>query len=1084
MNIFKLIGRTRLLHSHFGRWLILFLFMSGIAASVPIHAQKKTKRIQPLSVSTTVPNGYHQVGNTMLYYRQSSESIDVQGCYNGRYYGSTYSNHGYKVAMQVNDDYPSYVDCLDGTTMSGVSFSASIEPQGELARVCYSITNTNQEDVIVSLGTHADVMIGTNDHAPISRRIDTTGNTYGITMKDGNGAQLCVLFGSGLAGVTSVSDYWFGFFYLNYDPYYMVGNYSAGDYYMQENGSYDSGMGWCWKNRTIPAGSTVVFSYLIGVGEVNLEPNSSFEVTPDDPDGWNDLSRPHRLTLEGTYDSPAGLDGIIEYAVEDSEDWQQLTEMMPSGSTFNNSLVAMFDTTRDKHIIRFRTIDNVGNTTMLPSIEYIDVSFHQYSGITDKIYSGSSLYQEITCVDNPDLQVTTGNYFNNVNVGTASFCIEGIFPYTIGRKSATFNINPQPLSGNILLEENSFVYNGERFTPEWQFSNENYSNLESGTDYTASWSNNILPGTGKLTVSGKNNYTGSLSVNITIDKAQLRDELFTVTLPAEDITYDDQGHGASIDSSNGVGAATFLYKRQNDAEMTTTPPSAAGNYDIFLELAEGTLYYGRPLTKVGEFTIYEFNEEEWAILQTVLPELAEMGWSHPWDVSEGIKGVPSIQGLTIEKGRITSFDLSNQNLTGFPYSVLTLPKLHTLNLTGNKISCDIATATSEYIQNNPEFTSNVQELNLSRNKLAGNISVLANSLPSLTNLDASQNCLTEVSPAISPTVTTLNLSKQTIDGIYPLNLTDMSVSTITSQVPNILLYDHANQTYATDIALRLTTSEKDWAMTLACKNGQVTIPYVSEQNVFYGENGETLDVAVLLGNGTFEGSTFRISLHFDEGDSNFDGKVNILDLQTMLNYMFEEYNNKPYNFTASNLWKDGLINVQDAVTLVNRLLDSNVETTSAKNISHAQDVTNSSDVVYIADGQLILNVAEPVSAFDIIVANGSECQLSETLASAGFTCSVKQDGNQIHIVGYSLCGATISEGTNILGVTDASVITYSMLADSEANEIRTPYSATPTFIGSNVSNNRNTNEVYRIALDSKHSIVIDANGKKFLITEK
>ena len=84
------------------------------------------------------------------------------------------------------------------------------------------------------------------------------------------------------------------------------------------------------------------------MGEVNLEPNSSFEVTPDDPEGWNDLSRPHKLTLEGTYESPAGLDGMIEYAVEDSEEWIAMTDMMPSGSAFNDSIVAMFDTSREK----------------------------------------------------------------------------------------------------------------------------------------------------------------------------------------------------------------------------------------------------------------------------------------------------------------------------------------------------------------------------------------------------------------------------------------------------------------------------------------------------------------------------------------------------------------------------------------------------------------------------------------------------------------------------------------------------------------------------------------------------------------
>lgn len=229
--------------------------------------------------------------------------------------------------------------CNNGEIYNGVLFSSYVEQQGELARMCYSLTNRNSVDVTISLGAYADVMIGSNDRAPISRRKDQLENTYGLTMKDGYGAQLCVLFGAGLAGVSKVDDFWFGNYGYNNNAYNIVGNYERSDNFMIENGSYDSAMGWCWKNRTIPAGATVVFSYLIGVGDVRLEPNSSFEVTPDDPDGWNDLSRPHKLTLNGEYESPAGIDGMIEYAVEDSEEWKALTDTLTSGENLQQNLL-------------------------------------------------------------------------------------------------------------------------------------------------------------------------------------------------------------------------------------------------------------------------------------------------------------------------------------------------------------------------------------------------------------------------------------------------------------------------------------------------------------------------------------------------------------------------------------------------------------------------------------------------------------------------------------------------------------------------------------------------------------------------
>jgi hypothetical protein len=245
---------------------------------------------------------------------------------------------------------------------------------------------------------------------------------------------------------------------------------------------------------------------------VNLEPNSTFEVTPEDPEGWNDLSRPHRLTISGTYESPAGIDGIIEYAVEDSEQWSVLTDTLSSGEEFVASLLAMFDPTRPVHVIRFRTVDAVGNTTLLQSIEYIDVSFHSVSGIQDMTFTGDSIYQTNLACDLEEGQYTY-IYRNNVNAGVASVNLEGVFPYTIGRRTYTFTIHPQLLVGGIDLAESSFVYNGQPFNPEWQFTNADYASLVLGQDYTVSWTNNTLPGTGTLTITGVHNYTGTLTVN-------------------------------------------------------------------------------------------------------------------------------------------------------------------------------------------------------------------------------------------------------------------------------------------------------------------------------------------------------------------------------------------------------------------------------------------------------------------------------------------------------------------------------------------------------------------------------------------
>lgn len=1060
-----MITKNGLLKLLCSRTLAIFSLVAILLPAVAFHADAqippKKKLVRHRSISTTMPEGYSQVGNTALcyitrgfeygYYEEWS-GIDIQGQFGSNYYGSTYADQGYRLAIQVGNNTATNVDCLNGTTIDGVKCEAEVVPQADLARICYYVTNTNDRDTTISLGVHADVMIGSNDWAPIVRKTDATGNTYGLALLDGNGAQLCVLFGAGLTGVTGVSDFWFGGYYNNYEPNRMVGNYVSGDNYMVENSSYDSGMGWCWKNRTIPAGTTVTFSWLIGVGDVKLEPNSSFEVTPEDPDGWNDLSRLHVLAMEGDYESPAGLAGRIEYAVEESEEWIALTGMLESGSTFSDTVRAMFNPDLSKHTIRFRTVDQVGNTTLLPSIVYPDVAYYAIDGITDKTYTGDSLYQtEITC--NLDAEYyALKNYQNNVDAGTASFSFEGVFPYTIGRKTYTFTINPQTLTGELALAETDYVYSGYTFTPEWQFTNANYTDLQSGSDYTVAWSNNRLPGTGTLTVTGKGNYTGSLYANINIDKAQLRDNLFTLTLPDEDITYDEQSHGASISTSNGVGQPTITYLKQDETEASTVQPTEAGDYTIYLAFADGSLYYGRENSQVGSFTIYEFSADEWAILQTLLPQLTEMGWSQPWDVSQGMKGVSSLQGLTIEKGHVTGLDLVGQNLTGtFPAFILDFPQLKILNLADNHLS--------------------------------GNLGQYASSMTNLTSLNVAGNSFDEVTPMLPSSLTNVNLGRQAINRIVELSLSSLSSDYLANQIPNILLYNHAQQSYSTNIRLLCSTDDESWSTQLVSQNGQVTLSAATTDNAYRGQSGDILNVALLNNNGAREGSTFQIRLSFEQGDGNFDGSVNVLDLQTTLNYMFEEYTAKPYNFTASNLWVDDVINVQDAVCLVNLLLDSDVPTARLANQARRTSSVseNFEASVFIENGQLFINTVVPISAFDMVISTSQKCELLPALSQMGFTCKIKQKGDQVHLIGYSLNGMTLPTGMTAICKLSEGTIDYIMLSDDEAQEIKCETRETTTGILTSGAQKQTEKEVFRIPLGAKHAISIDATGKKMMI---
>lgn len=1086
----------------------LLLFMFGIVISLPIQAQRNSpKKVQGRSIYyNQPPEGYSKLGTTDLYYSRKMGrvyvgnvavgSIDLIGKFGDYFYSSTYGDYGYVVSMEVNQNNAQLVDCLTGSEIDGVTFVADVEQQGDMARVYYSVTNNNETDAIISLGVYDDVAVGDNISPNISRKLDSYGNPYGMTLMDNSGVQLCVLFGSGLAGVTGCDDFWFGSYNVNATAYSIAGHYSTGANYMVENAGYDCGIGWCWKNRTIKPGQTQIFSYLIAVGEVNLEPNSSFEVTPDDPEGWNDLSRPHKLTLEGTYESPAGLDGMIEYAVEDSEDWHQLTEMIPSGSTFCDSLVAMFDATREKHVIRLRTRDNVGNTTLLPSIEYLDVSFHEYSGIIDKTYTGDSIYQDVFCVDVESLQITTGKYSNNVDAGIATFYIEGVFPYTIGRKACSFHITPAQLTGDIELPFDNFEYNGQEQLPSWSFTNDSYESLEENKDYNVSYIDNIYPGTGKVRVVGIGNYTSELEKTFFIDKAQLRDELYSITLPANDISYDENEHTASATVATGVGEVVFSYTLHGESETLPNAPVNEGCYDIYCEITEGELYYGKANECIGSFAIYRFDETEWQSLGVLYTELMQMNVPITWNIAGGAKAVGTFEGLRIEEGHVVGISLADKGMTGlFPTSLLLFSRLEDLDLSNNDLSGDVSMAIAAVKLQNPHTFNSLKTLDISNNSYYGNIGILANCLSNLSSLDASSNKFEDLFPVLPASITDLDISNQKMERVVELNMSELSLEDVGTKVPTILLYDQVNRTYRNSINLLCTKADlatfnkydtEEWAMQLQIADNQIFIPYVSAQNTYYGESGDTLNILNMIDIDATDGSSFRIALSFNSGDANFDGSINVLDLQSMINYMFDEYTNKPYNFTASNLWKDEVINVQDAVSLVNILLDNNNSSIQlpSKGLSVANVPQEKEPTVFVSNGNLIINAAELVSAFDIVVTTDTDFIINENILSSGFTCSTKKVGDQVHIVGYSLSGATLPVGENVLGTLNNGYVTSSMLADPEANEISTAFSSASTGINNVNSSEYITNEVYRINIGAKRTIVIGSNGKKYMQIEK
>ena len=372
-----------------------------------------------------------------------------------------------------------------------------------------------------------------------------------------------------------------------------------------------------------------------------------------------------------------------------------------------------------------------------------------------------------------------------------------------------------------------------------------------------------------------------------------------------------------------------------------------------------------------------------------------------WDCTSELILDTNWSGVTFDTdGRVTAINLQGRGLTG-TLNASTMPDLPLL-----------------------------ATLNLSRNTLDGDVSSFVNAtqLPTLTTLNLGYNRIAQVSGAVPATVTTLNLSNQTLDTVLHLNLPTMDLQ---GELPSILTYDHARHTHTTDYTLRCKVGNCTFLVKHTDEG--LTLSVSSSDVACRAEKGDTLAVTCTTGAGV--NSTLGMTLDFDNGDANFDGEVDVLDLQTVVDYILKDYH-RLFNFTAANLWEDNVVNLQDLVLLVDVLLDLDhaaFAPTRAPATTHGESTAH----LFVADGRLCLHSPVPVAALDIrlkdcTAANGYEA----FFAAYGFDCQSRTLADGLHLVAWSL-GDTLPTGDLVLCDVEgeAPVVAYARLADSDARPI-------------------------------------------------
>ena len=137
----------------------------------------------------------------------------------------------------------------------------------------------------------------------------------------------------------------------------------------------------------------------------------------------------------------------------------------------------------------------------------------------DKVCTGTKVTKTIIVKDGNKQLVEgtdyTVTYKNNVNVGTAIVTITGKGYYT-GSETKSFNIVKKDMSSlTVSMAAKDKPYTGVKVTKTIVVKNGKIV-LKEGTDYTVTYKNNIKAGTAEITITGIDNYKGTVTKSFII----------------------------------------------------------------------------------------------------------------------------------------------------------------------------------------------------------------------------------------------------------------------------------------------------------------------------------------------------------------------------------------------------------------------------------------------------------------------------------------------------------------------------------------------------------------------------------------
>ena len=217
---------------------------------------------------------------------------------------------------------------------------------------------------------------------------------------------------------------------------------------------------------------------------------------------------------------------------------------------------------------------SIGGLNLVDSSVTLSQQSYTYSGSECKP-SVTVTYDGKTLVSGTDYTV---KYTNNTNAGTATVTVTGKGNYT-GTKQATFKINAKSILNLTFSSIADVTYSGTAYEPKVTIT-DGSTTLVKGTDFTATYSNNVNPGEASVYISGVNNYSGSKTLKFTIKGKPISD----TTLAVSSCTYTGSAQTPTVTVTDGTTRLTLgtdftvSYSNNVNAGTATANVSGIGHY--------------------------------------------------------------------------------------------------------------------------------------------------------------------------------------------------------------------------------------------------------------------------------------------------------------------------------------------------------------------------------------------------------------------------------------------------------------------------------------------------------------------------